>query len=180
VSDITAKPGDPLDALLAPPLGTADEQFRRRILERSLGVMRRRRGFRLAAAAGGLVASFVVGLSWWFGTHPAAEPTPSLAEGPRPITTPLSLEWPDDPAPTALAEEWQAFDAADRRAENYRRAGDRYLAAEDDPASALRCYGASLDADPAASLAADPDDSWLLLLVKDARIKEKSHAKRGG
>jgi hypothetical protein len=76
-----------------------------------------------------------------------------------------------------VALEWQALDSPRRRAELYREAGDRYLSAESDPESALRCYTAALDAGAGADRAVAPADSWLLMALKDAREKEKRHAK---
>ena len=50
---------------------------------------------------------------------------------------------------------------------------NRYLL-EDDLASAARCYRLALDEGAEAS--ARPEDTWLLLAIKNARTKEKTNA----
>ncbi len=103
---------------------------------------------------------------------PQAPPSPS----PTP-PTPAPDTPPSAPA-SAVALEWKAFDADKPRPDLYRQAGDQYVHG-DDPASALRCYGRSLDEASDKDLAISPDDDYLLMMVKEARLKEKDHAKRG-
>jgi hypothetical protein len=71
---------------------------------------------------------------------------------------------------------------ADRRSQAalFRRAGDRYLEAEGNVASALRCYRLALDLASESELAVAPEDTWLLIALKDARQKEREHGARGG
>jgi hypothetical protein len=62
----------------------------------------------------------------------------------------------------------------------YRRAADRYLEEEGDVGSAVRCYGRALDEGGGRDLAIAPGDSWLLMVIKNARQKEKDDANQGG
>jgi hypothetical protein len=84
--------------------------------------------------------------------------------------------------PEAVAVEERAADDDDLKAQAalYRRAGDLYLSAENDPAAAVRCYGNALDAGGEADLSVAPSDNWLLMTIKNARQKEKRHANNGG
>jgi hypothetical protein len=184
VTDFTDAPRDPLDDLLVPPPAAA-EPLRRRVWEQTVALLRRRRRRRLAVAAACFAASAAVLLSWWWATTPRPALDPSIPPEGR-ITAgsflkPLSpsFHFPPDPPPSALAEEWQAFDSTAGRAERYRKAGDRYLTEDADPASAVRCYGAALDAGGEADRAVSPGDSWLLMVIKDAREKEKTDGKKG-
>jgi hypothetical protein len=137
-------------------------------------LLRRRRRLRQLGWAAALAACYGAGLLTvrWL-TAPAPHPGP-----------PEVVRQPDPPAPapppTALAVEWRAFDGGDRQAALYQEAGDRYLAEENDPRAALRCYGNGLDTGTPEDLAIAPSDSWLLMAIKDARQKEKRHANTGG
>ncbi len=62
----------------------------------------------------------------------------------------------------------------------YKQAGDRYMTEQSDPQSALRCYGNALDNGTEQDRSISTDDNWLLMAIKDARQKEKSHATKGG
>jgi hypothetical protein len=167
---------DPCDELLTPGPTPADlEPLRGRILQRTLPALRRRRWLRRLAWAAALAACYAAGVLT-LGLRPAPPPT---EQGRR--------EQPPDPPPTpaavedrsARAREWQALETPERRAALYREAADRYLAEDDDVTAALRCYGASLDHGGGEALETKPDDSWLLLAIKDARQREKNDAKNG-
>jgi hypothetical protein len=185
-TDFTA---DPLDDLLRPPVAAvADEALRRRLLDQTTRALRGRRRRRVVAWAAALAACYLAGVLtvYWLGPRrieqvvvvqkaPTPEPVPSTPQ-PKPVA-PAPL----DAKPTsAVALEWKAFDADQHRPELYRKAGDRYLRENADPASALRCYGQSLNGASDKDLAISADDDYLLMLVKNARQKEKDHAKNGG
>jgi hypothetical protein len=104
-------------------------------------------------------------------------PTPAPV---TPTPAPVAPAPPTAKPASAVAMEWKAFDADQHRPELYRKAGDRYLREDADPASALRCYGQSLNGASDKDLAISPNDDYLLMLVKNARQKEKDHAKNGG
>jgi len=76
------------------------------------------------------------------------------------------------------ALEWRAIDHPEQAGTAYRAAGDRYLAENADPGAAARCYGSALSAGPAEDLTIDPNDSWLMMAIKDARQKEARDANR--
>jgi hypothetical protein len=170
---------DPLDRLLAPPplpAGAAD--LRQDLLGRTSRVLRRRRRLRTLAWAAALAACYGAGL-WTVRRLAAPAPRPGAPEVARQPDAPPPPPAPAAP-PSALAVEWRACDEGDRQATLYREAGDRYLDEENDPRSALRCYGNALDAGTEQDLAIAPSDSWLLMAIKDARQKEKRHAQTGG
>jgi hypothetical protein len=79
-----------------------------------------------------------------------------------------------------VAVEWQAVDDPDRQTALYQEAGDRYLEEERDPLQALRCYGNALDSGKEEDLTISASDSWLMMVIKDARQREKHNAKSGG
>jgi hypothetical protein len=80
----------------------------------------------------------------------------------------------------AVIVEWEAVDNTDRQMIIYQEAGDRYLEEERDPLEALRCYGNALDSAGGEDLAISPNDTWLMMAIKNARQKEKRDAKNGG
>ena len=100
--------------------------------------------------------------------RPAPETPAVPAPVPKPATAPVS----------AVALEWKAFDADKPRPGLYRQAGDQYLHEDADPASAVRCYGQSLNGASDKDLAISPDDDFVLMIVKEARQKEKRDAKK--
>jgi hypothetical protein len=180
---------DPLDDLLRPAVTAgADEALRRRLLDQTTRALRGRRRRRVVAWAAALAACYVAGVLtvYWLGPRrierieivrnvPAPAP-PLVMPQPAPVAPALL-----DAKPTsAVALEWKAFDADQHRPELYRKAGDRYLRENADPASALRCYGQSLNGASEKDLAISANDDYLLMLVKNARQKEKDHAKNGG
>jgi hypothetical protein len=175
--DIFAHEPDPLDGLLAAPPPPDTAALRGALLERTTRLVRRRRRLRrlalgaaLATAACALAGVVVVRLA----VRPAQSPQ-EVERHPHPPRAPVT-----PPDGSALALEYDAFDSTDGRSELYRRAGDRYLTEEADPQSALRCYGNALETGTEKDLTISPDDNWLLMAIKGARQKERSHAKNGG
>jgi hypothetical protein len=179
--DIVSREPDPLDGLLAPPPLPLDaDALRQDVYARTRTILRSRRRLRLFAYAAALLVSFAAGLlAMRSAMRPAPDPLPDVRverhEGPPPTYTP-----PTPPDESALAREWIAFDSTDHRRELYQDAGDLYMTAEIDPQSALRCYTNSLDNGTEQDLTISTDDNWLLMAIKDARQKEKDHAKIGG
>jgi hypothetical protein len=168
---------DPLDELLAPPSAVPDEALRRTVLRRTTRVLRRRRRLRTLALAAALAAVYLAGVGTARRTAaPAPTPAPEDVARQREETPPPG---PDArPAPSsAVTAEWHAFDSNDRASPLYRQAGDRYLRENGDLESAVRCYRNALDTGDEASLSPAPEDNFLLLAIKDARMKENRHAK---
>ncbi len=165
---------DPAERFLVPSPGPApDGAFRENLLRRTTQVLRGRKRLRRfgVAAAAVVAACFVVAAVARFVSPPAPRPAP---EGPV-ATRPAE---PDAGLP-AVVLEWRAFDRPEQRADLYRRAGDLYVRQENDLEAAVRCYGNALDAGTNADLEIKPEDEWLLMAIKDARQKEKGHAKSG-
>ena len=174
---------DPLDGLLQPPApGEAGDGLLLRLLQQTTRVLRRRRRLRIVALAAALAACFVAGALtvYCFGPR-QMERVVVVEKSPAPEAPPPRVPVPP-PAPpaSAVALEWQAFDADKPRPDLYREAGDRYLHEDGDPASAVRCYSQSLDGASDRDLAVSPDDDYLLMVVKQARLKEKERAKKHG
>ena len=176
---------DPLDGLLRPPPpGDGDDTLRRRLLERTTRALRRRRRFRVVAWAAALAACYAAGLltMFWLVSSRVQVVTvqgpPPPAPAPTPAPPPAALPPPAAAPASAVALELKAFD--DRRPDLYRQAGDRYLHDDADPESALRCYTQALNGASDKDLAISPDDDYLLMVVKEARQKEKNDAKKHG
>jgi hypothetical protein len=167
---------DPCDEWLTPtPTPTPADlaPLRERVRQRSMGVLHRRRWRQRLAWAAALVACFAAGAGAMHLLAPS-RPPPEQAEN-RELAPKAQ---PQAVAPSGRELEWRALEDARQRAEIYRQAADHYLNDEADLAAALRCYGAALDRD-AEALKISTDDSWLLLLIKDARLKEKDDASKG-
>lgn len=177
--DIFSREPDPLDSMLAPPpLPPESDALRQAVYSQTRRVLRRRRRVRQFAYAAALLVSFAAGV---LAMRAVLRPAPDLparnASKAAPRDNPPDNLPPDE---SALAREWEAFDSAEHRGERYRQAGDRYLKDENDLQSALRCYSNTLDSGTEKDLAISTDDTWLLMAIKGARQKEKSHAKSGG
>jgi hypothetical protein len=150
---------DPID-LLIPSCGGPDPQHRRRVLDATLGELRRRRrGLRERKVAG--VAAVLAASVALFAALPGPQPEP-----PRRVEAPPPVK-----AAAAIDVEWDALDRPDEAKQLYRQAGERYVT-EGDLAGAVRSYGGALDAGTAADLETTPDDDWLLAAIKIARKKE--------
>jgi hypothetical protein len=150
---------DPID-LLTPSSAGPDAQHRRRVLDATLGELRRRRRGRrerrVAALAAALAAALLL-----------------FAVLPPPQTQRFRLVEDDVAKKTAAAidVEWDALERPAEAKQLYRQAGERYVA-EGDFAGAVRNYGGSLDAGTTEDLEPTPDDDWLLAAIKIARKKE--------
>jgi hypothetical protein len=180
--DIFSRDPDPLDGMLRPPSSLDNEMLRQSIYARTRRMLHRRRRVRQFAYAAALLVSFAAGavamrmtISGERGRVSAPSAAPRETQALGALTRPRS-PLPDD---TPLEREWLAFDSTAHRGELYRQAGDRYLTDENDLQSALRCYGNALDNGTEQDLTISADDNWLLMAIKDARQKEKKHAKQG-
>jgi hypothetical protein len=153
--------------------------LRQAVLHRTTRLLRRRRWQRRGAVVLALAACYVAGLVTmrWLTPLPAAETIvvekTTQAAPPPPEAPPPQQE----AEPPARALEWKALDHPQITVEYYRRAGDRYLAESNDMQAAVRCYKQMLDAGSEHDLIIAPDDTWLLMALKEARQKEKLDAK---
>jgi hypothetical protein len=159
--------------------------LRERLRRQTLDMIRSRRRRRLVGLVAALAACYVLGLvSTWLWLPQPAPPVSSAATRPEipPETSPephvADLEGDTDVP--ALVLERRGLDAPrSLQAALFRRAGNRYLD-DGDIASALRCYRLALDLAPERELAIVADDSWLLMALKEARLKEKANVANGG
>jgi hypothetical protein len=104
-----------------------------------------------------------------------------LPAEPKPVPSPAPAEKSvAEEKLTALALEWQAAENPDRSVELNRRAGDRYLDEENDLESALRCYRRFLAGCAEQDLEISPNDNWLLVTLKTARLEGRRNAKSNG
>jgi hypothetical protein len=176
---------DPLDAfcesLLSPAAAPAPAALREDLRARTTRLLRRRRRLKRLAWAAALAACYATGLLTMRllpRPTPAAPHRPEVVQQPAPQTPAPPPDHAGPEVPATLLER-QARAETPRRPELYRRAADRYLADDRDFSSALRCYGEALDAGANADRAIDPNDSWLLMAIKDAREKERRDVKKG-
>ncbi len=178
--EIFSPESDPLESMLRPPAPHDCEALRQSVYIQTQRVLRRRRRLRQCAYAASLLLSFAIGAGTMRFT--SSQPTP-IGDLPGPSASRVEPQLPDKPPDStddsALAREWLAFDSDDHRGELYRQAGDRYIKDENDLQSALRCYRNALDNGTEQDLSISLDDNWLLMAIKDARQKEKNHAKQG-
>ncbi len=178
---------DPLAEILGRPSSPASDALRERLLHQTVRVVRWRRRCRRAAYAVALAACYVAGILTMRLAKPseATPPVPEIADRtPPPEQSPA----PSPPAPpraavaavTARDLEWQAVEATERRAELFRLAGDRYLSEENDLASAVRCYKHALDYASPEDRKVSPNDNWLLMSLKNARLEANPNARIDG
>jgi hypothetical protein len=189
--DIFSREPDPLEGMLRPPSPPDNEALRQELYPRTQRVLRRRRHLRQLAYAAALLISFGAGGGtvrlMVEGERGALAPRSSeqSRESKQTNTQPNQQQGADAPrspvsCDSALTREWTAFDSEDHRSERYRQAADYYLTEENDPESALRCYSNALDSGTEQDLTISADDSYLLMAIKNARQKERNHAKQGG
>jgi hypothetical protein len=171
---------DNLDELLTPSNAPAERAGMREQLRNETGrVVRRRRWRKPIRNVLALAACYAAGMgTYWL----IRDRTPEVQIAP-PIVMTQPPPTPTKPAtiriePPNITERWASLATeVDRRVELYRKAGDGYLA-RDDEMAALRCYRKSLDNSRADDLVIRPqDDSWLLMSLKLARQKETDNAR---
>jgi hypothetical protein len=189
MADTRDPQADDLDTLLGPRPVAADDPMRPLLLARTLQHLRGRRRWKRLALVAAMAACYLAGVltvGLWAPAAGAdrgkeAEP-PSVVEEKRTVVpAPEKRSAPPAPAVVSAFElEWQAVDNSERRAELYRRAGDRYLEEANDVESALRCYRGYLAAAPPQDWTISTKDNWVLLVAKQDHLKEKDHADKGG
>ena len=168
---------DPLQELLQPAPAREPIELRERLRGQTSRLVRRRLIVRRMASAGAVAAClFAAALVGYF-VRPKLEPVvavPPVVEMPQQPEA-VVVEVAQEPMANPVDLEWQAFDSQKNRAASYFLAGNKYLEASEDVESALRCYTQALDACTAAELEITPDDNWLVVTLKKARLKERTH-----
>jgi len=154
---------DPCDFLTPSPPPADDRGLRRRLLDRTLAVVRRRRLLRRAAWAAAFAACYAAGVLTTHWLRPAPQ-TPVVVGIEFPQPQPPKDERPEPPPRTDPARALV-------------RAADHLLTEEGDPLAALHGYTKALDEGGPDALAVSTDDSFLMMAIKDARKKEKRDAK---
>jgi hypothetical protein len=148
------------------------------ILERTLGLMRRRRFLKRCGIAAGLLGCYLAGIatiaiarSGGNERSGAARQDAMIAAQPAHVApTPGKAEAVAATPPRVAPEKLSAF-------ERWRRSGDRCLRESDDIASAVKCYSRALKLASEKDLAILPsEDNWLWMALKNARLKERRHA----
>ena len=162
---------DPADEMLvANILPEADDALRRAVLTQTIGVMRRRRRLKRCVLAASLLCCYVAGILTAF--------SPLLPrEGPGVRATVSTKRTPQKSAhQTSIADVAQAPSAPPSGFESWPRIGDHYLRESDDVSLAITGYSRALDLASDQDLAISPgQDNWLLMALKDARMKERKH-----
>lgn len=182
-------PRDDLDDLLGPPAAGDTPGLREAVLRRTQARLTRVRWARRGAKLAGVAAVFALGVGCgvWGSSGRERVVTVTVCEVKTvavPVAVAVPVEVPSaSPAPapvpalTAARLELDAEQAdGPAAAALYRRAGDAYLAREQDYTNAARCYKLFLARAGDAALAPESVDSWLLTSLKNAVFKEKTHA----
>jgi len=174
---------DALDAFLDGPAPRAENpELRHSLLLRTTRVVRFRRRLRLLAAVGVVAASFLAGAGtvrlWSLVPRPVEQTAgPEITSQEKPPDAPIAQAPAiDSQMPADILEQLAELAGKDRRAAYFCLAGARYEQAGELPA-ALRCYKLALDAGSEADLMVSETDSYLLMVLKTARQREKQHGK---
>ena len=163
---------DPLQELLQPLPAREPMGLRERMRDQTSRLVRRRLILRRVATAVVAAACLLVAALVGYVIRPKLEPIPTT---PPFVEAPRAPEIPQEAPVNPVDLEWQAFDSQKNRAASYFLAGNKYLEASEDVESALRCYTQALNACTPAELEITPDDNWLVVTLKNARLKERSH-----
>lgn len=163
---------DEWDVLLTPP---RDESSgcREATWVRTRGVLRRRRWLRQAWRGAAGLACFTAGaLAAWAVIIGRSDQRVTVEVAHRePEVRPAAADPHIGDSPRSL-ERWAAMADKDKQPAMYRRAGDGYLERGDEVA-ALRCYHRALSNSKPADLVVRPEqDSWMLMSLKFARLRE--------
>jgi hypothetical protein len=157
---------DPSEFLATAPPPVDNPDLRRRLLARTLTVLRRRRWLRRARLAAVLAGCFAAGVWTMSWLRPTPGPVPNRGDA-ADRNRPVPAERDDDhstPKAPAVVE--------------LVKAADHILIAEGDPLTALHGYSKALDEGGDDALRISTDDSFLMIALKDARKREKDHAKK--
>jgi hypothetical protein len=176
------EPNHSLDDLLAAAFDAGGRQhaaaggLRAAVFAQTVGVLRRRRRLKRCAMAAGLLGCYLAGIAT-MGVlragggreHPAAAGQTTTAGSRQ--AAPRRPHVPADPDEHRLAaKKPSGF-------ESWRRIGDHYLRESGDISLAAASYCEAINLASDEERAISPgQDNWLLMALKDARLKEKEHA----
>jgi hypothetical protein len=161
---------DPFEGLLGGNGADPPPALRERLRQTTLGHVRHRRRVRRLGQACAAAAVLLAVTVWYSLSGPPPDDGQQALVKPLPPPVTPAVTAPSPARISAAELEWQAFDSlGEDRSRRYFEAGNRYLEVEADYSSALRCYSQALaDASPR-ELEFGPNDSWLLLTLKNAR-----------
>jgi len=189
MSDLPAPRRDATGEFLAAEFeAEAPASLRKSLLEQTTSLLRRRRRLRRVALVTALAACYAAGiLTMWLAfprttaseTPVTVQQVPHDQEQPAPPQAAVVVKAEQDTGLTALDLEWKALDSPEKRPELFRKAGDHYLEESDIP-SALRCYRSALEMGTEKDCNISTDENWLMMALKEAKLKEKRHARDNG
>jgi hypothetical protein len=152
-----------------------NDALKNAIRARTNAMLRRRRFVRRLAFVGLAAACYLAGMTtMWL----LAPQTATIGEVPaQPVIVAENKRAPEPETelperPEIYEIEAQNAQGAERFAQ-LRKAGDLYLSLEHNYASAVRCYSQAFDAGGEQALEYSPDDNWLVMVIKNARRKDK-------
>ena len=172
---------DPLADPLAAALGAdkhlraTDDRLRAAVFAQTVGVLRGRRRLKRCTLAAGLLTCYLAGIMTMsiFCTgreqdRPTAPP-PALAAHPQRPASPPRHQSPRSEEQYAAAKKPSGF-------ESWRRIGDHYLHDTGDVSLAVAGYSEAINLASAEERRISPgQDNWLMMALKDARLKERKH-----
>jgi hypothetical protein len=176
---------DPIERFLSTDFnGPPSPALRQAVLAQTARSLRRRRLRRRLAMLAALAACFLAGMGTmavvWQMANGGMSGEGRVASGEKkqnqPAKPPDASSIKPEASPSLIDLEWRAFDSRENRAALFFEVAQRYLEEQNDYESALRCYRQALDAAPKEGLAIRPEDNWLVMALKEARLKENNDA----
>ena len=171
--------------LQAPPRLPVEADAQSALLQRTIAMLPRRRGWRRWPIVAGIAASIALALITayriYLGEQVELAPKQNLVER-KPAPLPEKPAEPEEESKPPVAKrpmnaldlEWAAFDAPEDsdRVRLYFQAGDLYLERHKDYESALRCYAQAFHYCATRELEFNPNDNWLVMALKRDHRKE--------
>jgi hypothetical protein len=152
---------------------SGDDTLRQAVLDRTLGVIRRRRRLKHCAVAATLLGCYLAGMAtvvlWRPATADLIKPSQSAAKNQKTLDPHAQLIAdlggpPDQKSTSTPLSQFEVL----------RRAGDRYLTDPEKLPLAVRTYTRALKYASADERAISPEhDTWLLMALKDAQSNEE-------
>jgi hypothetical protein len=181
---------DPFDAILGViarrDADTDADALRGTVLAKTIGVMRQRRWLKRCMMVGSLLGCYLAGMvtTGILRTDIQAESqTPAVqvvpADMPPHRSTPMPRPHRDSPRPAlpkAATRETRTAVTLPTPFESWRNIGDHYFQQSGDIAMATASYAQAIDLATDEERAISPGrDNWLLMALKEARAKERTH-----
>jgi hypothetical protein len=167
---------DPLEVIFdgvgEPP--AADDGLRGTVLAQTIGVLRFRRRLKRCALAASLLGCYLAGVTT-MGLLRTDSPQLPGAEPPT-----IVKSEPTAPRPSQRASHAAKNQLAAKKPtafESWRRVGDHYLNQSGDVSLAVAGYSEAIKLASVEERRISPErDNWLMMALKEARTKEKTHA----